>query len=77
MIFRAAQPRRDDVVSVLTGDAEEWKQRAAKRPDTTSNPGGFGDILTMLLFDRRVLADLPHDVGRMGATSRKPSRQPA
>jgi uncharacterized protein len=24
----------DDVISVLTGDAAEWKQRAAKRPDT-------------------------------------------
>ena len=23
----------DDIVQVLTGDAEEWKQRAAKRPD--------------------------------------------
>ena len=23
----------DDIISVLTGDAEEWKQRAAKRPD--------------------------------------------
>ncbi len=26
----------DDIISVLTGDAEEWKQRAAKRPDTVS-----------------------------------------
>jgi uncharacterized protein len=25
----------DDIISVLTGDAEEWKQRAAKRPDPT------------------------------------------
>jgi uncharacterized protein len=26
----------DDIVSVLTGDAEDWKQRAAQRPDTVS-----------------------------------------
>ncbi len=26
----------DDIIQVLTGDAEEWKQRAAKRPDTVS-----------------------------------------
>jgi len=27
----------DDVIQVLTGDAEEWKQRAAQRPEATSN----------------------------------------
>src|SRR5581483_11099168 len=27
----------DDIIQVLTGDAEEWKQRAAKRPEATSN----------------------------------------
>jgi uncharacterized protein len=26
----------DDIISVLTGDAEEWKRRAAQRPDTVS-----------------------------------------
>jgi uncharacterized protein len=26
----------DDIISVLTGDAEEWKQRAAHRPDTVA-----------------------------------------
>jgi uncharacterized protein len=26
----------DDIISVLTGDAEDWKQRAAQRPDTLS-----------------------------------------
>src|SRR3954451_6033033 len=26
----------DDIISVLTGDADEWKQRAAQRPDTVS-----------------------------------------
>ena len=27
----------DDIISVLTGDAEEWKRRAARRPDTVSS----------------------------------------
>jgi uncharacterized protein len=27
----------DDIISVLTGDAAEWKQRAAQRPDTVSS----------------------------------------
>jgi uncharacterized protein len=27
----------DDIISVLTGDAEEWKRRAAQRPDTVSS----------------------------------------
>src|SRR6202171_3011736 len=34
----------DDIISVLTGDAEEWKQRAAKRPDTvTQSPSTQSD----------------------------------
>ena len=57
----------DDIVSVLTGDAEEWKQRAAKRPDTTSDPGGFGDILTMLLLFLVFWLIFRMMVGRMGA----------
>jgi uncharacterized protein len=36
----------DDIISVLTGDAEEWKQRAAKRPEAT---GGWSTLLTLLL----------------------------
>jgi uncharacterized protein len=27
----------DDIISVLTGDAAEWQQRAAKRPEATTN----------------------------------------
>jgi len=38
----------DDIVSVLTGDAEEWKQRAAKRPDPPL-PGGTILILILAL----------------------------
>ena len=29
----------DDIISVLTGDAEEWKARAAQRPDETPAEG--------------------------------------
>jgi uncharacterized protein len=36
----------DDIISVLTGDAEEWKQRAAKRPDPTPP---WGTILMLIL----------------------------
>jgi uncharacterized protein len=36
----------DDIISVLTGDAEEWKQRAAKRPDP---PLPWGTILILIL----------------------------
>jgi uncharacterized protein len=36
----------DDIISVLTGDAEEWKQRAAKRPDP---PLPWGTILILAL----------------------------
>ncbi len=36
----------DDIISVLTGDAEEWKQRAAKRPDTvTTTPSTKSDSI--------------------------------
>jgi uncharacterized protein len=36
----------DDIVSVLTGDAAEWQQRAAKRPEPTTR---WDSILIMLL----------------------------
>jgi uncharacterized protein len=37
----------DDIISVLTGDAEEWKARAAPRPDT--GPTWAGAVLIWLL----------------------------
>jgi uncharacterized protein len=37
----------DDIVSVLTGDAEEWKQRAARRPDPAP---GWSQVLLLLLI---------------------------
>jgi uncharacterized protein len=36
----------DDIISVLTGDAAEWQQRAAKRPEPTTR---WDSILIMLL----------------------------
>jgi len=39
----------DDIIGVLTGDAEEWKQRAAKRPDPTP-PWGTILILILVVF---------------------------
>src|SRR4051812_22091930 len=44
----------DDIISVLTGDAEDWKQRANKRPDTvitgptTQNDSVWGIVLIVL-----------------------------
>jgi uncharacterized protein len=36
----------DDIISVLTGDAAEWKERAAKRPDTvTTAPSTKSDSI--------------------------------
>src|SRR6185369_16100844 len=35
----------DDIISVLTGDAEEWKERAKKRPDTVSAPTTQSDSI--------------------------------
>jgi uncharacterized protein len=41
----------DDIISVLTGDAEEWKQRAAKRPDTvTQSPSTQSDSIWPVIW---------------------------
>jgi uncharacterized protein len=41
----------DDIISVLSGDAEEWKQRAAKRPDTvTQSPSTQQDPVWPVIF---------------------------
>ena len=39
----------DDIIQVLSGDAEEFKQRAAKRPDATPRSINLGTILALLL----------------------------
>ncbi len=42
----------DDIISVLTGDAEEWKARAAKRPDAAPD---WGPVLTWILVIALIL----------------------
>jgi uncharacterized protein len=37
----------DDIIDVLTGDPEEWKQRAAKRPESTNWIGLFAVIYVL------------------------------
>jgi uncharacterized protein len=64
----------DDIISVLTGDADEWKARAAQRPDTTSGPAGFGDILTMLLLLGVFWLIFRMMVGRIGANAQNRRR---
>ncbi len=51
----------DDIISVLTGDAAEWKQRAAKRPESSAQLGlvcvvlfcVFGLVACMLVASSR------------------------
>jgi uncharacterized protein len=45
----------DDIVSVLTGNAAEWKQRAAKRPDNFSPVVTAGALLLLVLIAILVL----------------------
>lgn len=58
----------DDIVSVLTGDAAEWQQRAAKRPEPTTR---WDSILVMLLVFAvfgfvflTLVGTIPRDRGR-------------
>jgi uncharacterized protein len=55
----------DDIISVLTGDAEEWKQRAAKRPDPKSV---WGPLLIVLLIFGAFFVVFIMIVGRMPNT---------
>jgi uncharacterized protein len=43
----------DDIISVLTGDAAEWKQRAAKRPNPT--PVWWPFVVLFLIFGAFIL----------------------
>ena len=58
----------DDIISVLTGDAAEWQQRAAKRPEPTTR---WDSILIMLLVFAvfgfvflTLVGTIPRDRGR-------------
>jgi uncharacterized protein len=39
----------DDIIQVLSGDAEEFKQRAAQRPDAAPRSISFGTVLAVLV----------------------------
>jgi uncharacterized protein len=58
----------DDIVSVLTGDAAEWQQRAAKRPEATVNWSSLLVILLVIFIFGLVFLTLvgaiPRDRGR-------------
>ena len=58
----------DDIVSVLTGDAAEWQQRAAKRPEAAVNWGSLLVILLVIfvfgLVFLTLVGAIPRDRGR-------------
>ena len=63
----------DDIISVLTGDAAEWKQRAAKRPETTTN---LVPIATLLIVLGTFVLVFVMIVGSMsGAAARRDRRR--
>ena len=47
----------DDIISVLTGDAAEWQQRAAKRPEPTTR---WDSLLVMVLVVCGFWIRIPH-----------------
>jgi uncharacterized protein len=58
----------DDIISVLTGDAAEWQQRAAKRPEAAVNWGSLLVILLVIfvfgLVFLTLVGAIPRDRGR-------------
>jgi uncharacterized protein len=60
----------DDIIQVLTGDAEEWKQRAAQRPEPQSNWGGLVALI-LLLFLFGVIFIAIMDASRQGNGRRR------
>jgi len=64
----------DDIISVLTGDAEEWKRRAAKRPEATTN---WVPIVVLVLVLGTFVLVFIMIVGSMpgGPTDRRRARQ--
>ena len=64
----------DDIVQVVSGDAEEFKRRAAQRPDNT--PQGV-DIVTLILiaFVLFAIFSAMRGSGPGGARARQPARR--
>src|SRR5262245_27858647 len=58
----------DDITSVLTGDAAEWQQRAAKRPEAPVNWGSLLVVLLVIfvfgLVFLTLVGAIPRDRGR-------------
>jgi len=58
----------DDIISVLTGDAAEWQQRAAKRPEPTTRWDSI--LIPLLVFVvfgfvfLTLIGTIPRDIGR-------------
>jgi uncharacterized protein len=61
----------DDIIQVLSGDAEEWKVRASRRPDSQ---GGGLDILLLILFVI-VVVIIVSNLGRGGPGSGRAARR--
>jgi uncharacterized protein len=62
----------DDIIQVLTGDAEEWRQRAAQRPETTSDGASILLIILLIVVIYiviRVLSGPPRKPGARGRSS--------
>jgi uncharacterized protein len=61
----------DDIISVLTGDAAEWQQRAAKRPEPVTNWGSIVVvILVIVVFGfvfMTLVGTIPRNRGRRGS----------
>jgi len=57
----------DDVIQVLSGDAEEWKQRAAKRPEPVA---GMSDAVINVLIILAIIIMLRLMFGGMGGGPR-------
>ena len=54
----------DDIISVLTGDAAEWQQRAAKRPEAPVHWGSLLVVLLVILVFALVLYTIVGNVPR-------------
>jgi uncharacterized protein len=61
----------DDIISVLTGHAEEWKQRAAKRPDAAPQALNLGTIVLLLVIFVVVMSVVSRSASGFGPRRRR------
>jgi uncharacterized protein len=62
----------DDIISVLTGDAVEWQQRAAKRPEATTNWVPIIVLVLVLIFIM-IVGSMPGGPTDRRGTRRRPT----